>query len=286
MQYMNSYKLENGTYLTDSQGKKREKVALIGYQAAIKFFGEDLSDVIGKRIKLNGRQFEVKGIIKRVGDSTEGSTGGGDMGRMMGGSIDDSFFIPYELGIKYIAGNRSRSSYSVQAKDINSVQLAMTEIKDFLKKTLGDSEAYSLMDAGSRLSSAQGTAKTMSTLLTSVATIVLIVGGIGIMNVLLVSVKERTREIGILKSIGAKRSDILLEFLFESIFISITGGLVGSLLSYAVMPFLKYVNLTVIPSVYGVGLGIGFSVITGTFFGFYPASKASKLKPIEALNYE
>jgi putative ABC transport system permease protein len=126
----------------------------------------------------------------------------------------------------------------------------------------------------------------MSVLLISVATIVLIVGGIGIMNVLFVSVKERTKEIGILKALGSKKSDILLQFLLESVVISFMGGIIGIIFSFAMLPLMKYLQVDVLPTAEGYLIALIFSVVTGTFFGYYPATRASALKPIDALRYE
>jgi len=139
---------------------------------------------------------------------------------------------------------------------------------------------------GSTLSAALKTSNTMSTLLIAVAAIVLIVSGIGIMNVLMVAVSERTREIGIMKSLGAKRRTILSIFLLEAFFISVIGGFLGVCLSVYAPVVLTYFDIDFLATMDGLLLGLGFSVITGIFFGYYPALKASKLKPIDALNKE
>lgn len=276
---MNNLALETGSMFSDRDGEKRNKVALLGYTLAQTLFGEDVSEAIGKQITIKGRKYEVEGVLKRVGDTGPGGGPGG-------GSTDDSVFVPYDVAVKYTAGKQSKPNYTAQATDINSVAAAMQEMQTYIENTTGKTDAYTLMDAGSRLNSAKETARTMSALLIGVAGIVLLVGGIGIMNVLFVSVKERTREIGILKSIGAKRRDILLEFLLESILISFGGGIVGIVLSMIVMPLMAYTSIRVLSSVQGMLLGLAFAVLTGTFFGYYPALKASKLTPIEALNHE
>lgn len=273
--YMSHMNIEEGEYISDKDGLKREKVVVLGNNIAATLFKEDINEAVGKQITIKGRKYRVKGILKRMGDAGTGAM-----------SVDDGVFIPYAVAQKYIAGKKPNPTVIVQAMDINTVAPAIEEITKYIKGVTGVDEAYTVTDAGNRLTSAKETARTMSALLIAVATIVLIVGGIGIMNVLLVSVKERTREIGILKSIGARRSDILLEFLLEAIVISIGGGLIGSVLGFSAMPIMRYANLQVVASIEGILLGLLFSVITGTFFGYYPALKASKLKPIDALNHE
>jgi putative ABC transport system permease protein len=274
-QYMIHLNILEGEYIYDKDGERREKVAVLGNNMAKKLFGEDIFEGIGKYITIKGRKYLVKGVLERMGDADTGAA-----------SVDDGVYIPYEVAIKYVAGKKPSPIIIAQANDIHSVKPAMEKIKEYITQVTGKEETHTITDAGNKLSSAQETANTMSTLLITVAVLVLIVGGIGIMNVLFISIKERTREIGVLKSLGARRRDILLEFLIEAIVISIGGATFGCILSFAVMPMMKYLKLQVIPSIEGILLGLLFSVITGTFFGYYPAVTASKLKPIDALNQE
>lgn len=194
--------------------------------------------------------------------------------------------VPYTVAEKYILGNATRPRITALAKDFDSVPLAIKEIETVLQKTHKGEIDFVVRDAGSRLAAAQDSAKTMTLLLTIVGTIVLVVGGIGIMNVMFVSVKERTHEIGILRAIGAEKRDILLEFLLESVIISLVGGVTGTMLGSALVPLSQYVGFEAISSAKGVNLGLFFSVITGTLFGYYPATKAANLSPLEALRYE
>lgn len=274
---MENMVVENGTAFTDDDGAKKNKVAVLGYTVASTLFPDDITQAVGSSVTISGRKYTVAGTLQRVGDSSAGFGQGG---------IDSGVFIPYEVAQQYTLGRRMQASFVVQANDVNSVAAAMEDVKDFMGETLNDTAAYNIQDAGSRLSSAQATAAQMATLLISVAAIVLIVGGIGIMNVLFVSIKERTREIGILKSIGARRRDILLEFLLEAIVISVAGGIIGTILGMAAMPLLGLLGISALPTVEGALLGMLFSMATGTFFGYYPALKASRLKPIDSLNYE
>ena len=177
------------------------------------------------------------------------------------------------------------------ATDINSIGIAMDEITVLLRDNhnLRSSEPddFKLKDQGTKVTSAQESADTMAILLTVVAAVVLVVSGIGIMNVMLVTVTERTREIGIMKAIGAERSSIVWQFLLESSTLSIVGGLSGILIGEVSMPLIsKLSGLTMVASLNGVLLGFGFSVITGVVFGLYPAIKASKLDPVLALRAE
>jgi len=280
----------NGVMLTNEDSQMRSRYVVLGNNIAGDLFDGDLEGAVGDTVLIKGASFEVIGVLERVG----GSGGVTATSQADSGSVDDMAFIPYDVAVKYTSGTTSRNasssanqvSFIALAEDINSVDAAIVEIKEYIVETIGTSEAYTVTDAGNVLESAQATAKTLSSLLLAVAVIVLVVSGIGIMNVLLVAVKERTREIGILKSIGASRRTIMVEFLLEAAMISVFGGMLGALLSLAAPSLLSMTDLSFEASIDGILLGIGFSVITGIFFGFYPAAKASGLEPIDALNYE
>ena len=267
-----------GKLFTDKDVSDRERVAVLG-QNILETLFEELppEQVIGKTIKVANKQMEIIGVLEGNGSSFG-----------PGASYDDSIFIPYSTAEINILGKTARVTLSFLAKDVDFLVLAMDEIRSLLRTSHklkdGAADDFRMFDAGSMVSSAQDSADIMTILLTSVAAIVLIVSGIGIMNVMFVTVSERTKEIGIMKAIGAKQEDILAQFLLESIILSLIGGSVGIIIGQITIPILNHFeNWYVLSSTTGVLIAFGFSVLVGVFFGFYPALKASKLDPVDAL---
>ena len=269
---MSNLTMAAGSFIESSNETNKEKVCVLGYSVAKEIFGS-VEDAYDSTIYIDNRAYVLYVVISEVGTVSSGI------------SPDDSIFIPYNTGVKYIVGTDINPTITVIASDVDNVDNVMENIQSVLAENYSNAE-FTITDAGSKMDAASESNNTLTTLLIAMAAIVFIVGGIGIMNVLFVSVKERTKEIGILKAIGCTKKDILIEFLLEACFISILGGILGVLLSFGITPIVEYFDVRVELSVAGAVLAVVFAIFTGTVFGFYPALKASKLVPVEALNEE
>ena len=261
-----------GDYLTDEDNENKNKVCVIGYTAAKKIFGS-VEDAYDSIVYIDDRPYTVGGVLDEQGSVEAGI------------SADEAIFIPYATGIKYLTGSDISPTITVIAEDVNNISTVTENVRNALAVSYPNAE-FTISDAGSKMEAANKSNKTLTLMLAAMASIVFIIGGIGIMNVLFVSVKERTQEIGILKAIGGSRKDILIEFMMEACCISLIGGIIGIALSFGVSPVISGFNIRMEMSMAGALTALGFSVATGTVFGFYPAWKASRLVPVEALSSE
>ena len=261
-----------GEFITEESNGNKEKVCILGAAAANAIFGSAFN-AYDNILYIDDRAYVVAGVLSEMGSVASGI------------SPDSAIFIPYETGVKYITGNSISPTVTVIADDVTEVDRVMGEVERELKESYPNT-AFTISDAGSKMDAAAASNETLTLLLVSMAVIVFAVGGIGIMNVLFVTVKERTNEIGILKVIGCSRKGILLEFLLEASCTSLVGGVIGVLLALAVTPLVELFSVRVELSAQGAVLSLLFGVITGSIFGFYPAYKASRLVPVAALNQE
>jgi putative ABC transport system permease protein len=265
--------VSSGRFLSQNDVDNRYKVAIVGVDVANELY--KTTDVIGSTININGVDFSIIGVLQQQG------------GGSSSGSNDDTIILPISTAQRLLKNTNIKTFY-VEATDKDSMDTAMGYLQLFLnKKFNNDTKSYRLFNQTSLLDTANQTNDSMTTLLSGVAAISLIVGGIGIMNIMLVSVIERTKEIGIRKAIGAKRKTILSQFLIEATFISGFGGILGVLFGYLGSYIMKTAFKTPVVISNNVVLGsFLFSLAIGIVFGMYPANKASKLNPIEALRFE
>ena len=267
--------LQAGIPFTDSDYLTRRRVALLGVTVATDLVGGDGLSVVGKTIQFNGISYQVLGVL-----TTKGSTGPEDQ--------DDRVIAPLTAVQDTLTGYGALSSISVKAASADAVPAAQAEVEDVLDSRHHVTSAnpdYTIFSSASILSAVTSTTQTFTVLLGAVAAISLLVGGIGVMNIMLVTVTERTREIGIRKAIGAQKPDIVSQFLMEAIMLSLFGGVVGVAVGILGSRF-TIVGVKPVVAPYSVALAFGVAVAVGLFFGLYPANRAASLRPIDALRYE
>jgi len=267
-----SVKAQRGRFLVQTDLDNLQKAAVVGTAVVNDIF--EGRNPLGEKIKINGQIFTVVGVL-------EEKDGGQDDG------ADDTIIVPVNVAQRLFKSGTIRN-FAIQATNPEAVERAMTKLNEFLTKTYKSTDAFRVFNQAEMLQNLDSMTGTMTAVLAGIAAISLIVGGIGIMNIMLVSVTERTREIGIRKAIGAKRKNILVQFLIEAIIVTGIGGLLGVLIGLSIIRFVIG-GFDLVPEVYSVTwilLSFGISLIVGVVFGLFPAYKAASLNPIEALRSE
>lgn len=271
-----NFTVENGSFFTEHDIRYRQRVCVLGKTVADDLFGQ--ASPVGKKLKIRNIGFHVLGVMKEKGASGWRNP-------------DDQVFIPYSTAMKRVFGSEYLSSISIQANDENLLQTAETEVTELLRKqhkiAANKELDFHVRNQAEFMETLEESSQTFTNMILGIAVVSLIVGGIGIMNIMLVSVTERTKEIGLRKAVGAQRTDILFQFLVESTTLALVGGIVGvgvGIIGADMVPSL-WGWRTVISPVYGI-LSFVVSALVGVFFGAYPAWKAAKLHPIDALRHE
>lgn len=271
-----NFQVEKGRFFTNVDVQSIRRVGVIGPTAAQNLFGQ--SSPLNKVVRINGINCKIIGVMK-----AKGSSGFSDQ--------DDQIFLPITTAMRRVFGVDFLRSISCQARTMNQMEEASAQIEALLRKRhkigAASQSDFMVRNQVEFMETADQTSGTFTMLLAGIAAVSLLVGGIGIMNIMLVSVTERTREIGIRKAVGARSRDILLQFLIEAVVLSLLGGFIGILFGVGAAELLaKTAGWSVSISIPIIFLAFGFAAGVGVFFGIYPARKASALRPIDALRYE
>lgn len=276
-QYINNWTLKSGRFITDSQVQRRERVAVIGNTVATNLFGTE--DPVGKDIRIKNNPYKVVGVLEPKGSGS------------FGNDQDDVVYIPYTTGMERLQGVDYLRMIYVKGKDGVDLNRLQSDIENIMRVRHNIKnpamDDFNVRNMATVMQTMEETTGTMTLFLGAVAAISLVVGGIGIMNIMLVSVTERTREIGVRKALGATYRVIVMQFLIEVVVISLIGGLIGIVVGIGASKLIAtFTSMKTVISMGPILLSFGFSMAIGLIFGLYPARKAAKLNPIDALHYE
>jgi putative ABC transport system permease protein len=274
-QQARNYTVAQGSWFTNAQETSHSRVLVVGPTVVSSLFGGQ--DPVGDTVQVNGTSYQIVGVT-----ASKGSNGTSNQ--------DDVAVAPLTAVQDTLTGYGSISQIVAQAKSSQQLSAAQTEVTSIMNQVDPSSPGsttsnFNVINQGSILQTSASSSKVFTTLLGEVAAISLLVGGIGVMNIMLVSVTERTREIGIRKAVGARRRDILVQFLVEAVLVSLFGGLAGVLMGVIGSQF-KIAGVQPAVAPYSIALAFGAALLTGLFFGTYPASRAAAMRPIEALRFE
>lgn len=269
--------IDEGNFISNQNVSSGARVAVLGPTTRDDLFGENATGVVGQKIRIEGSQYTVVGITKSKGGSGFSNS-------------DDVIYIPYTTAGRYLSGNKYLTQISVSAKDSETSSQVQADITSLLLDHHNKDEAtadFSTMNQADIIATASSVTSTFTALLAAIAGISLLVGGIGIMNMMLTTVTERTREIGLRKAIGAKRRDINFQFLTEAVVLTFVGGFLGIIFGWLIAFAVSYFGIVQAQvSISSILLAFGVSTLIGIVFGYYPARHASSLNPIDALRYE
>ena len=274
---VNNWSMKSGRFLSEKNVQNRERVAVVGKTVVKNLFGDE--DPVGAEIRVKNIPFRIIGVLNSKGSGA------------MGNDQDDMVIIPYTTAMERVEGVDYLRMIYVVGKDENGIDRLQSDIENLLRVRHGIKDTnlddFNIQNMNSIMETMEETTGTLTLFLGAVAAISLVVGGIGIMNIMLVSVTERTREIGVRKALGATYSVIVTQFLIEAVVISLMGGIIGIILGIGSSKLIGMASgMSTVISVPTIVMSFAFSMAIGLIFGIYPARKAAKLNPIDALHYE
>lgn len=274
---VNNWSMKSGRFLSEKNVQNRERVAVVGKTVVKNLFGDE--DPVGAEIRVKNIPFRIIGVLNSKGSGA------------MGNDQDDMVVIPYTTAMERVEGVDYLRMIYVVGKDENGIDRLQSDIENLLRVRHGIKDTnlddFNIQNMNSIMETMEETTGTLTLFLGAVAAISLVVGGIGIMNIMLVSVTERTREIGVRKALGATYSVIVTQFLIEAVVISLMGGIIGIILGIGSSKLIGMASgMSTVISVLTIVMSFAFSMAIGLIFGIYPARKAAKLNPIDALHYE